>query len=50
MDDFVNSQLAAQRKHTEDYYKELDIAPPRDPPKEIKVLKNSDDKVDAVLA
>jgi hypothetical protein len=46
MDDFINSQLESQRKHTEDYKKELNQDVKEEKPKEISM----DEKVDAVLA
>lgn len=46
MDDFINSQLESQRKHTEDYKKELNQDVKEEKPKEMSM----DEKVDAVLA
>jgi hypothetical protein len=50
MDDFVNSQLEQQRKHTEEYYKELNEDVPNRDPKAVNQVKNTDEKVDAELA
>lgn len=50
MDDFVNSQLEQQRKHTEEYYKELNEDVPNRDPKSVNQVKNADEKVDAELA
>ena len=46
MDDFINSQLEAQRKHTEEYKKELGQDYKEEKPKEMTM----DEKVDAALA